>query len=284
VPSIGHPGYIPTLLSICKTHQVKIILSFLDGDIGALAAARKEFTELGATPLIASEVTNQICFDKWNTFSFLTREGFTCPMTYNSITSVQAALDDGSLSFPLIVKPRNGSASINVFTARNQSELEVFFHYAEGMIIQPKLKGTEFGVDVCTNLAGEVMTVVVKRKVTMRSGETDQAEIVDNPAIEAVARRLGALLKVPGPLDIDVIEVEGVPYVLEMNPRFGGGYPLAHLAGANFPSIIMAMVRGEPIPDVLNKHQRGVVAMKDLSVYGGPKEKVFGSLIQAANL
>lgn len=279
VPSIGDPDYIPSLLNICEKHSVRLILSFLDGDIGALAATRSQFLERGTIPLITSDTVNAVCLDKWNTFCFLREHGFTCPVTYKDLDSVRQGLDSGAISFPLIVKPRRGSASINVFTARNTAELEVFFNYAEEMIVQPKLSATEYGVDVCSHLTtGEVLAVVVKRKVTMRSGETDQAMIVDNPKIEEMVRRLAGILKVPGPLDIDILEVDGIPHILEMNPRFGGGYPLSHLAGANFPAIIMAMIRNQPIPDVLNKHQRNFVAMKDYAVYGGPEEEVFGQL------
>jgi carbamoyl-phosphate synthase large subunit len=278
VPAIGDPEYIPSLLKICEKHDIRLLLSFLDGDIGALAAARSQFLDRGTTPLITSDATNAVCLDKWNTFCFLKEHGFNCPTTYKDLDSVQNALNSGDVSFPLIVKPRKGSASINVFTARNQAELEVFFGYAEDMIVQPKLTAKEYGVDVCSHLTSdEVLAVVIKHKVTMRSGETDQAIIVNNPKIEEMVRRLAAILKVPGPLDIDILEVDGTPYILEMNPRFGGGYPLSHLAGANFPAIIMAMVRGEPIPDVINKHRRGVVAMKYYEVYGGPEEKIFGS-------
>jgi carbamoyl-phosphate synthase large subunit len=158
----------------------------------------------------------------------------------------------------------------------------VFFNYEDDMIVQPKLTGTEYGIDVCSHITSdEVLAVVIKRKVTMRSGETDQAIIVDNPKIEEMVRRLGTLLRIPGPLDVDILEVDGTPYILEMNPRFGGGYPLSHLAGANFPAIIMAMIRNEPIPDVINRHRRGVVAMKDYAVYGGLQDDIFGALHSA---
>ena len=279
VPSIGDSQYIPSLLTICETHDIRLILSFLDGDIGALAETRSQFLERGTVPLITSDAMNSVCLDKWNTFCFLKEHGFSCPDTYKNLESVKQSINSGELSFPLIVKPRRGSASINVFTARNRAELEVFFNYADDMIVQPKLAGTEYGIDVCSHItSGEVISVAIKQKVTMRSGETDQAIILDNPRIEEMVRRLGALLKVPGPLDIDIIEVDGTPYILEMNPRFGGGYPLSHLAGANFPAIIMAMLRNEPIADMINKHRRGVVAMKDYAVYGGLQEDIFGGL------
>jgi len=57
--------------------------------------------------------------------------------------------------------------------------------------------------------------------------------------------------------------------VLEMNPRFGGGYPNSHLAGANFPAMILQMVRGESVQQTLGNYQSGIMMMKSYQILKG---------------
>jgi carbamoyl-phosphate synthase large subunit len=48
-----------------------------------------------------------------------------------------------------------------------------------------------------------------------------------------------------GNLDCDIFESDGRYYLLEMNPRFGGGYPFSHVAGANYPDAICTWIEGK---------------------------------------
>jgi len=63
--------------------------------------------------------------------------------------------------------------------------------------------------------------------------------------LEQFGFRIGEALGHIGNLDCDVFEKDGQYYLLEMNPRFGGGYPFSHLAGANYPAAIVAWLEGK---------------------------------------
>jgi carbamoyl-phosphate synthase large subunit len=96
----------------------------------------------------------------------------------------------------------------------------------------------------------------------MRAGETDSAVTVSNERLEALGETLGRSLGHLGNLDCDVfLNAEGA-WVLELNPRFGGGYPFSHVAGANLPAALIAWARGEaPDPRWL-RPEVGVVSSK----------------------
>ena len=103
------------------------------------------------------------------------------------------------------------------------------------MIAQNRLSGEEFGIDVLNDLNGQVVSVVVKQKMRMVAGSTAQAVTIHHKAALDAGVHLGQLLGQPGPLDVDAF-VDGKSLtMLEMNPRFGGGYLLA-FGGSGLPA------------------------------------------------
>jgi carbamoyl-phosphate synthase large subunit len=278
IPAIDRPEYISTLLQICEDKKVDLLLSFSDIDINILSNNKDKFNAAGVTVIVPSQAVNQICFDKYEGYKFLSRSGFATPQSYNKLEVAIEDLKLGKLEFPLIVKPRFGSGSLNLFKARNLKELDVFFHYAPHMLIQPQIAGQEYGIDVCLDLQGEVLSVIPRRKIAMRSGETDQAEICDRSDLIDLGIRLGtALGKLGhvGPLDVDFLDNSQELFAIDLNPRFGGGYPISHLAGGNFPELILRMAQGAKINSQIGKYQTDIVMMKEYKILGGKRQDVF---------
>lgn len=277
VPDITAPEYVETILQVCRDRQVDVLLSFSDLDIDILSQHVEEFKALGVTPILPSSAVNHICFDKQQGYEFLTKNGFATPRTYSELAVVIDEIERGKLEFPLIVKPRYGSGSLNLFRARNLKELETFFHYAPDMLIQEQIAGQEYGIDVCLNMQGEVLSVIPRRKVAMRSGETDQAEICDRSDLIDLGIRLGSALGNlghVGPLDVDFLDNNGELYAIDLNPRFGGGYPISHLAGGNFPALLLKAAKGEKVDSQIGNFQRDIVMMKEYNILGGKRESI----------
>ena len=150
--------------------------------------------------------------------------------------------------------------SISIFEVENQAELRSSFNKTKRIIqstylsfesqqniencvvIQEKLDGQEYGLDVINDLDGNYKVTSIKKKIAMRSGETDSAETITDPRLNRIGEKLSNQLKHIGNLDVDAFIVNETPYVLEMNARFGGGYPFSHLAGVNLPKAIVIVV------------------------------------------
>ena len=96
----------------------------------------------------------------------------------------------------------------------------------------------------------------------MRAGETDQAVSTNDPELIALGLKLTQKLKLFGPMDVDVMIDNGVPKLLEFNPRFGGGYPCSHLAGADFPAKLIAVCKNQTLTPDLNSCPAGVYMFK----------------------
>jgi carbamoyl-phosphate synthase large subunit len=283
-PLIYDSAYIPFLLDYCKKNQISVLISLFDVDLPALAANKQKFADAGVEVIISSETVVNTCNDKWETYLFCKKHGFHTPKTYVSLPSAHDAIHSGELNFPVIVKPRWGMGSIGVFEANTEIEMDVLYTKVEEQImstylkyesagnkgkmvlIQEKLSGTEHGLDIINDLNGNYQNTIVKRKLAMRAGETDCAETIENESLKNLGEMVGKTLHHIANLDVDVFLVDGIPYVLEMNARFGGGYPFSHLAGVNLPLAIIKWIRGEPVKGDLLKARPGIVAHKDIDL------------------
>lgn len=270
LPDIPHEDYLPSVLKLCERERVDAVLSFNDNDVVRLVRAQEEFQKRGITLLMPPLEIAEIAFDKYRTFEFLTANDIPTPKT--ALTPEDAA----GFAFPLYVKPRRGSGSADTFIARNDREMRTFFEYRPDMIIQEAVVGEAFNIELCTDFSGTPVGLSTWKKHRSRLGETEQAETFRDSAIIDFALSLGKRLGATGPTDIDVFRQGSSNIVLEVNTRFGGGYPVSHLAGADFPKLLVDLVRfrkTEPNYDF----SPGVVMMKRLEVIGGDGTDFFAT-------
>lgn len=134
-------------------------------------------------------------------------------------------------------------------------------------VVQERVRGEEYGLDVVSDLGGNHVGVLARRKITMRAGETDRAESVDAAMFEGLAEQITHAIPHRGSIDVDVIiDDAGEMWVIDVNPRFGGGYPFSHLAGANIPAAYVAWAtEATPNPSWL-RSTPGVVSSKFVGV------------------
>ena len=249
VPPVYASNYIDSLLDICKSHEVRAVVSLNDLELPILADNIDKFDAIGSKIIVAPSEAIDIAFDKKRTIEFATALGIETPLTFTCIDDAIQAIQSGELHFPLVVKPRWGSASIGLEFPTNLVELELAFRllslrlgrtmlaeasqadFENSILIQEKIEGIEFGVDVLNDFNGCTRQVYVKEKLAMRAGETDKSVLRNHPEIES--------------LDCDFFEKNGRYYLLELNPRFGGGYPFTHMSGGNYVAAILSFLRGE---------------------------------------
>ena len=61
------------------------------------------------------------------------------------------------------------------------------------------------------------------KKISMRSGETDKAEVIYDRRFNELAQKISAVFKHIGNLDVDfIIDNFNDIYFIDFNPRFGG--------------------------------------------------------------
>ena len=261
LPAVYADNYISKLLEVCEKEHVNMLISLNDLELPILADNKYLFDDIGVSVVISSPEVIDICFDKVKTAYFARSIGLKAPKTYVNLSQAKKAIDNGELSFPLILKPRWGSGSIGIEVVEDMEELFDVYRLLmkkvkksilatasigdEYIMVQQYIKGKEYGLDIMNDLKGNNVAVSVKQKLAMRAGETDKAITIDNYDIREMGAKIGKALKHVGNLDCDILEEDGEYYVLELNPRFGGGFPFSYEAGVNFPGALIAWVKGE---------------------------------------
>lgn len=256
--------YINALHDVCLKNSIDLIIPTIDPEIYILSKYKNKFTEDNITLLVSDRSVLEICYDKLKMNKFLGDSGFSVPKTYNNLEDFKIDLGKKILTFPVFVKPVYGSGSVDSRVVVNYEQLVAFFK--PKMIIQEYLNGEEFGVDTFVDSNGKPIRIVVKRKLSMRSGETDKAITVEHECIQNTVKVLAEKLKPFGPLDTDIIETNRGVYVIDLNPRFGGGYPATHMAGVNFIDLIIKIIMNDPIEPVFNNYKKGQLTMKDVGI------------------
>ena len=262
VPSFYNENYIEELKAIIKKHNIKAIVSLNDLELPILAKHKTELEACGAKVIVSSENVIDTTFDKLKTFNFLKSVGLETPLTYTTLEDAKKALENKELDFPLVVKPRWGSASIGIDFPESIEELDLAFKlqkiklkksilntvsthdFDHAILIQEKIDGKEYGMDIVNNFECDYFGTFAREKYSMRGGETDKAVSIIDERFEKLGHEISNHLKHLGTLDCDIFVTKEKIYVLELNPRFGGGYPFSHEAGINTAAIYIEWLKG----------------------------------------
>ena len=280
VPAVYAKDYIDITLDICRKHHVDALISLNDLELPILAENKAKFEAEGVIVIVSGPEVIDICFDKYKTAQWTESIGLNAPKTYVRLADAKIALANGEIAFPLFMKPRWGSGSIGLETIDDMEELDTYYNILmkkikksilatasvgdEYIMIQEKLTGQEFGLDVMNDLQGNHVAVSVKKKLAMRAGETDKAITVDLPEVREMGKKIGENLHHIGNLDVDIMQRANGEYcVLELNPRFGGGYPFSYEAGVNLPKAVLQWLKGEKIDPAILQPEYGRMFSKN---------------------
>jgi len=234
VPGVDSPGYAQAILDICRRRDVGLVVPLIDWELHSLSEARERFAEAGTRMLVSSPRVVDICRDKRKTFEFLSSRRVGTPRVLEYREALRGP-------FPVMVKDRYGSSTRNVSVAQSAAELRRTFQGDEKMFIQEYVNGPEYTVDVYAGLDGVPRVAVPRRRLQVRAGEVAKAVTVRHAKIIRQAMRVVTLLEEC----VGVITIQcrvtrgGEVKFFDLNPRFGGGVPLAIRAGADFPKWIL---------------------------------------------
>ncbi len=238
VPRVTDREYLNILKKYCLDHSVSIVVPTIDTELHILASAKEEFAKEGIFIAVSSPEICRTFYLKNSTEKFFRENGFDTP---RSIENLQRC------SYPIFAKLNNSSCSIGaqiVYTAEAARELQQDRNY----VFQEFIEGDEYTVDVFIDKRGNVVSVVPRQRLEVRAGEVSKAKTVkDKEIIHAVKKLCMKIDGAYGCITVQLFQTENRIVFIEINPRFGGGYPLSYLAGANFAEYLIRDYLGEDL-------------------------------------
>ncbi len=252
VPRIEDPGYVPALRELCERHGVRAVVPLTDLDLEVLAHARLA----GALPaLVPDPEIARATFDKYEAHLLLERLGLPSPPAVLPGAPVE--------SFPVMVKPRQGSGARSIHRADDQAAAEFFIDYVrEPTMIQRLMDGPEFSIDTLSDQQGRCLNAIPRTMIESRGGESIKGTVIADQELVALGARVSEALRVRGPCTIQVFRDREIGLgITDVNTRFGGAFPApmyAALPGRTYPELIVRMARGEQIEPHLGAFRAGI--------------------------
>ena len=258
VPRQDDPRYIPALRDLIAEHDVKLVVPLTDIDQLTVARGRDQLRALVLLP--DTEVVERLC-DKYLAHLLLEEHGIASPPTWLP-TDVPP-----DVRFPVLVKARHGYGSRHIYRAENASELEFFLRYTPvDSIVQSACLGEEFSIDVFADWDGRCLSAIPRTMIESKGGESIKGMTIKDWSLIEFGRRVAETLRLVGPATVQCFrESDGSHYVTDINPRFGGGFPLPTAAGSGYPELVLALARGERPDPRLGQFRAGVVMTRFLA-------------------
>ena len=253
VPLIADPDYVPALQRLCDEHGVGAIVPLTDLDIETLAQARAD----GRLPqaLVPDPQIAAATYDKYEAHLLLERLGLPTPPTVLPGTEPP--------SYPVMVKPRQGSGARSIHPARTRADAEFFVGYVdEPVMVQKLMDGPEFSIDLLSDREGRCLNAIPRTMIESRGGESIKGTVIDDSELVRLGRDVVEALGVRGPCTVQVFRDAEIGLgITDVNTRFGGAFPApmyAALPGRTYPELIVRMARGERVEPHVGEYRSGL--------------------------
>jgi len=239
IPQADEHSFLDRLFQIVKMYQVEVLMPSSGSDIYPYSENRKQLAEMGAEAIVSDRDKLEICRDKMLTFQTLSNK-FVLPFT--------TAESDKIDTFPVLAKPRFGKGSRGIVKIDDESDLRYIISKRDDLVFQEYLPGTEYTVDVLSDLDGKPIIAVPRIRMQTKAGISTKGRVLRDPALEMECMKIAELVGIRGPCCMQMKEsAEGRLKLIEINPRMGGGTIFTSLAGANFPAMLLDMIEGRQV-------------------------------------
>lgn len=245
LPHVSARDYVERLETYCRDARVRLVVPTIDTELPILARLKQRFATFGCTIAVSDLALVEHCADKRLTGALFEPLGLKMPHR----------MDVDALTYPMIIKPYDGSLSAGISILRDPADLtqshlgnprNMFCHYLEPSDHE------EFTCDAYFDRSHLIRSVVPRLRIEVRGGEVSKGQTVRNEIVPFLIERLAHLPGAIGCLTIQIMRhrESGDLHLIEVNARFGGGYPLTAQAGAAYHAwLIHEYVLGRAVND-----------------------------------
>jgi carbamoyl-phosphate synthase large subunit len=259
VPRVDDPEYVLALADLVIEHDVRLVVPLTDLDQGILAAHREV---LAPALVLASEPdVCRMMGDKYLAHLFFEEHGIPSPRTW-----LPGDLP-ADARYPLLVKVRVGFGSRHIYRAADERELEFFLGYTKvDSMVQELCLGEEFSIDVFCDLDGRCLNAIPRTMIQSKGGESIKGMSIRDQELIRHGAHVAETIGIVGPANVQCFrEPDGSLPITDVNPRFGGAFPLPLAAGSRYPEIALALARGDQPEARLGHFREGVLMTRFFS-------------------
>ena len=244
VPRVTDAEYPDLLLKLCIENEVGMVIATIDTELVMLAEQKERFKEKGIHVMVSDKPFIMMCRDKRNTGAFFESHGVRVPAEVNVEKVKNGQEGKESLLYPIFAKPYDGSLSTNLHYIKSADELTqeilddpklLFMEYIDKKVYK------EYTVDLYFGKDNRVKCIVPRERIEIRAGEINKGRAEKNEILTFLKEKLGYIEGCIGCICVQLFfhpETKNMVGI-EINPRFGGGYPLSYMAGGNFPELLV---------------------------------------------
>lgn len=218
VPVASSEEYLLFLLKIVVKYNIDIIIPTGEHDLAKLSWNKDKFKMNGCKIFCSDTFTVQTCQQKHRFYEYLKTKNINLPL---------------SIRGPFIQKPITGSGSRGIKITESRNEM-----------MQEYISGKEYTVDVFCDMNSNIISHVIRERTSIKAGISVIGKVIKNELIKEQVEKVVEELKIKGPSCMQFIITQlGIPYLIECNPRLGGGTYMSTLAGVNCADIYFDLLK-----------------------------------------
>ena len=254
-PLFNPPDFVNFLCRELTRHSYQMLLPMEDETTFLISKYHSEFSRRTYLPIPSFEKL-QFASRKDKILKLAEDKGIPIPKTWyiDHITQLNDLKD--SLPYPVVIKPRKSAGAVGVSYPKNSNELIKQYLTIHQRFPYPLIqelipsRGNGYGASFLMGENGEVKASFVHKRLReypVTGGASTLRESVRHDDVRDMAH---TLLKTLDWFGVAMVEFkmdprDGIPKLMEINPRFWGSLSLAVAAGVNFPYLLLKMSRGE---------------------------------------
>ena len=249
-------SYRIKLLNLIKSEDFSCIFPMDEASTQIILENRNEI-ELYTKLALSDSTSFNVANDKWETICLAKTIGIPIPKSFLPIEVSETQDAINQLGFPLILKARNGSGSRGVKRIISQKEFDKYYPKLKMKYGNPIMqecipwRGQGVGVGILANQGISLLHFSYKRirEFPVKGGPSTLRESTHQEDIIQFSQSILKKLNWEG---VAMIEFktdprDGIPKLMEINPRFWGSLQLAQVSGINFPEALFKLIREEKI-------------------------------------
>lgn len=273
VPPATAPDYCDIVLDICRKEKVDIYFPTISAEVDVITGRRAEFEALGTILSVSDQEAVKIANNKLQTYMLLEKCGIAVP-PYYAVHSIQNFVDGCAvLGFPekavcLKLANSSGSRGVRILDAQ-RNRYDIFAHEKpnsyftsyedmlsilksaeklDEMMLVAYMPGNEYTVDLLAS-RGEVLYMAGRENIVSLMGIAQESIVTKIDAAYETSRAIVKALALDGNIGFDFMkDADGVPVIMDINPRITATVSVIAAAGLNLPYLRVKQLLAEKLP------------------------------------